>query len=759
MNIYKTMGIRILSAMLLLSVLSFSIIGCGSDEKPSTQVNATEKAIAENDVYIAEIADMPHENIVYVAVHQNTLYYLNQKLPGDTSQQQMIFRMDMESGTQDAAAIPLVMDEGQSLSYMVPDGNGALHIVIYCTDAKDVNVITDVLWMRLDEAGNVSSIVSLYDFYQEQGNQLFTGFQVDVEGNSYIAINKTIFVMDPDGNLLYQTECVDTISFLGKDGTGKIYVIWVSTAGNALYGMAEVDSETKSLGAKADLPISELLIGIGAGAEGNITLASTSGVYDYNIKDKTTIERFQWSALDVAADYYGQFLSLTDGRVLWLDREYQADNSVQSSLTIVRPQLEGESIEKTQEILTFGGVSMFIDAAMREAVVNFNRSNSDYRIEIVEYGAEDVVAGMEQLNTDIISGNCPDIMALPIGSSMHVYSEKGILEDLNPYLDADSSVGRADLQENILAAFEMDGKLYGLPITYAIYTTMGRKALLEGHNSWNLDEMIDFYDQYGGDSQLFANASKSGVLNLCIAANYDIIVDWNDSENGFDRDFFIKTLEFANQFTSDDQFVIDSMDMLFPKISDGQIQIYEMAIANVMSHQLMVNIYGEPITYMGYPSENGNGSMVGSSALVAISSQCADKEAAWQFVSSMLAADFQESETIVTGFPLRRSGLEKQLERAMEATYTTDENGNQQEVPLTSAPLGQMMIEIYAAKEEEVQAIRDLIEGANKVIESDNQINSILAEEAQTYFSGSKSADEVADIAENRIRLYVNEIK
>ncbi len=752
----KTRGNRTVAGLLLTVLLSLTAVGCGSGEEPAEggRVSTGTEAAAS---YIAEDYPLSQDNIIGITTYQNTLFYLNQDVSDADSSQQTLYRMDMGSEQGEAAAVPLNLAEGQSVSLLTADETGKLHAMAIKTDENANATLTELLWIKLDEAGNEAGSVSLIDFYNENNQQIPTDFEVDGSGNIYLSMGDKVYVLDPEGKLLYEAQVEGMIMYMCRDADGKVYAVWYSTGGESLMGMAEIDSQAKAMGAIHDISVTEILLGISTGAQGSLLMATTSSVYSYHIEEKTMTELFKWSDIDVATDYYGLFQSLADGRLLWLGRSLLEDGSMKASLKVVRPRREGDAVQESKETLTFGGISLLIDAAVREAIVKFNSTDPDYRIEIIEYGVDDLVGGLEQMNADIVSGNGPDIMALPAGYSLSMYASKGVLEDMYPFLENDASVDQADLQANILSAFETDGKLYGMPVTFMLYSVMGRTSVVGTEDSWNLDEMIAMVDRIGDDSRVFYNTSKSGVLNFCLIANNDIMINWDDSEKGFNRGTFLKILEFANRFQDDDQFDPTDISILVNGLREGDIQLFDTALMNMSVHQVYNSLFGEPVTYVGYPSENGSGSLAGSVSLMALSSQCSDKEAAWRFISSMLTEEYQDSPSLVMGLPIRKESLVKRLEQAKEANYVTDENGNQQEAPI-QAPLGDQMLEIYAATEADVQAVISLIDNVEKMQDQDSQIAAIISEEAQTYFSGDKSAEEVADVVENRIQLYMSEM-
>ena len=67
-------------------------------------------------------------------------------------------------------------------------------------------------------------------------------------------------------------------------------------------------------------------------------------------------------------------------------------------------------------------------------------------------------------------------------------------------------------------------------------------------------------------------------------------------------------------------------------------------------------------------------------------------------------------------------------------------------------------IDIYAAKPEEVEAVRQIIASAERTSGSVNEeLVNIITEETAPFFKGQKTAGETAEIIQNRISIYVKE--
>lgn len=58
---------------------------------------------------------------------------------------------------------------------------------------------------------------------------------------------------------------------------------------------------------------------------------------------------------------------------------------------------------------------------------------------------------------------------------------------------------------------------------------------------------------------------------------------------------------------------------------------------------------------------------------------------------------------------------------------------------------------------EQTDAIRAMVSGATQVLRYDEKLNAIISEEAESFFSGQKTLDVVADIIQNRASTYISE--
>ena len=108
--------------------------------------------------------------------------------------------------------------------------------------------------------------------------------------------------------------------------------------------------------------------------------------------------------------------------------------------------------------------------------------------------------------------------------------------------------------------------------------------------------------------------------------------------------------------------------------------------------------------------------------------------------------------------PLRRDTLEHMLEEAGNIDYAVDADGN--ETPIVKLEIGfegEESIEVYHMEEEEKKQLLRLIDTASLNDSIDYTLYYIVLEEAQSYFAGDKTLDEVVDIIQRRASLYIAE--
>ena len=173
-------------------------------------------------------------------------------------------------------------------------------------------------------------------------------------------------------------------------------------------------------------------------------------------------------------------------------------------------------------------------------------------------------------------------------------------------------------------------------------------------------------------------------------------------------------------------------------------------------HRLQKITYGEDVTFVGFPNASKNGSAIYPNIELAISSKSASQDAAWDFVKTFFADDYQESGSYA--WPVKLSAIEKKKETDQKVQTYTDEKGKEVPVDETYTVNGKE-VKLGAVTDEECEKVMTYLKSLNQVLRYDMKIYEIMEEETGAYFAGQKSAEETAKLIQNRVQTYLNEIQ
>ena len=165
--------------------------------------------------------------------------------------------------------------------------------------------------------------------------------------------------------------------------------------------------------------------------------------------------------------------------------------------------------------------------------------------------------------------------------------------------------------------------------------------------------------------------------------------------------------------------------------------------------------FGEDITMVGYPNDFGiKGTFIMPNNRFTISSQSKNGEGAWQFVRQFFTEEAQDKQEY--NFPILESSLDKMGEKSMERQYYLNDNG-EKVYEDDIYYIGDTEIKIDPLTKEEVEKVKQFIYSVDNVYDFNESINNIINEEVSAYFSGQKTAKEVAQIIQSRLSIFVNE--
>ena len=618
-----------------------------------------------------------------------------------------------------------------------------------------------------------------------------SSFAVDAAGNLYVTDYNYIYVLDAEGKLLFKIDDSQYSGSLCRLQPDQVGILWYNYATGTAESTDEngqffipVDLETKTWGEKIKMPANVWNVYPGDDAY-DFYYKNNDNIYGYTFASDTKDKLVDWMACDVDTSNMYDSGMLSDGRVVGMTQDWSSDTTTYQLIVLHRIDAS-EVKEKT--VLTLA--CMGLDWSLRSKIVEYNKSNDQYRIQVVDYSEyatdDDYNAGITKLTTEIISGSVPDLFLtsnLPIDK----YAAKGVVADLYTFMDGGSGLSRDYFVPQVLKAIEKEGKLYELPTKFSVETAYALSSIVDQYDTWNVAAVQDAMTQLQEGATVFSTGwTKSSVLNNCLTRNLAAFVDWTTGKCTFDSEAFQQLLAFCNSFpddsSSDDGIAYSSEAATVDTMDDP---VWESDATRILSgKQLMAttsfygfedyiyNIYPvkDKVTFVGYPSESGEpGNSFYIQCPMAISSVTKYPDAAWDFVSTMIRQTNEDAESMYA-FPISQEAFDKKMTAVMTEQYQLDENGEQVDWDEDGEPdkmsIGSYEVvengestwqEVYALTQEDIDQILSVINSATGIVDYDDEILSIVSDEVSAYFAGDKDVQTTANMIQSRVNLYVQE--
>lgn len=811
---------RILSVCLALVLLLGVLAGCSkneaqtADDTKKTEQSDTEDKTSTQFAYQAQYFDLP-EDIQWIGtscVTGDTLYFTASIPDGGTetytdengeeysydTYSEVIFRFDLDTGEcvqlDNYVAEPVVenpdMPDGVTMN---PDGsmqtfNSSTNIQTmaagadgtlwlfrqtsrYADDGTEGDSISELI--QLDAHGTLLRTITPVSEEETDDPEGWRYTYIDSilsddKGYVYTYDHQTVNVYGPDGSFVFSKS--------GDELNGQICQLSASEVGMATSSadgkmvFKQLDPETKDWG--KETPVSSRAWNILPGNDVYAYFFMDNGNIFGERRDNGEVEKVvDWIACDVDSNSINsdRFGFLSDGRIVAVTYEY-SDNDPSRQQVLVLNRVDAAAVTTKTELTL---ACLYLDYNLRSQIVKFNKSNPDYRIVVKDYSEyatdDDYNAGLTKLNTEIISGNVPDILVngteLPIGQ----YAAKGLLEDLWPYLDADPEYSRDKLMTQPLNAAQTDGKLYRLPTDFGVTTAVGLGKVVGEYTTWTLADVNDALSKLPEGATVFNKYyTQAEMLKYCIAMNAENFMNWQDGTCSFDSDEFRALLEFVKPFPAEYDWQSDAeeYESNYTRLKNGKQLLYPTSIFDFDSIYYMFATLDHDVRFIGFPREDGSsGNAFNASCTLSISTACRDKSGAWAFIRSTLSDDYQEN---IWNYPIVKSVFEAKAQEAMTQEYETDADGNQildddgNPIPISTGGMSygdEPMIELYAVTQEQYDAVMALIDSTTSFVDYDQNVLSIISDEAAGYFAGSKTVEEASKLIQSRVSLYIQEQK
>ena len=343
---------------------------------------------------------------------------------------------------------------------------------------------------------------------------------------------------------------------------------------------------------------------------------------------------------------------------------------------------------------------------------------------------------------DLVAGKGADIYYVS-GADMRTLYGKGALADLSGVLSEDL---RESLYEGALSCGMIDGQQVGLPVE-AYVTTLLVSDELWPEESWTLEEALSVMKEHPEFKKIMTSRrymAKSTALGLLLLQDLpnSPFLDLDAGVCDFNNALFIKALAMVGTATGDN----DPPSVM----REGGAASFRPNTDNFVDFSAEMSDMGEGFHPVGFPTEAGNGSYWNADYFLVVSGRAEHREWIDAYLNSLYSWS-RQSELLR---PVRKDIVEKNI-------YYMD---NYTDPSLSGHPWK------YSTGGGRYQALHTKPDGSpwtaeytqilNRAVprcQSTYYIEDIILEEAATYLSGIKTAEQAAETIQNRVQLYLNE--
>lgn len=338
-------------------------------------------------------------------------------------------------------------------------------------------------------------------------------FNIDSSGDVCFTIGDTLICVDQDGSVVRRIQAPHSITKLEKSSSGELIVVYLDD--NLTRYIARLDPETYELAETAEFTLTSGMNFLFGGAEYDFFLTDMYTLYGYDLVTGVKTEILKWSSSNLIRDEVRALSYLGEDNIwFWLqDSTY----SLELSEFIRKP------VNEIPEKIALTYATTMLSDEMSRLIVDFNRQSEEYEIEIRTYDKRDY----SQLDIDIVSGNCPDIIDLS-NLPYEKYVSKGLLVDIYNLIDQYGEITKEDFVPGYLNAAEDSGGLYCISPDFYIFTFIGSEDVFGDEIGLGTDRFMQVLESLPDDTVLLSIYNNVQFLARLMYECLDVFADFDN---------------------------------------------------------------------------------------------------------------------------------------------------------------------------------------------------------------------------------------
>ncbi|MGM9626172.1 MAG: hypothetical protein ACI3XM_10760 [Eubacteriales bacterium] len=747
---------------------------------------------------------------------KDRVLYLYTALDDSGAAKPMLHTFSVTDGTVEEAeiAVPMVGETAPFYAYPLADGR----LIQFYEDAvlTDGRFVTESGFRITEADGTVLAEASYAPDFQYSSKKDTVELLVDEND----AGDVTVLLKDRDADHAVQILCYrydraagaltktgmlpvgDDIPFFSLDSacvTGEQTYMSIAYRSSVVIDLAAGEVRQKEL----LLPSDKLGMDKFVDEDGQIYLYDALRLYRYRENEKP-IEMAEWEQCDFASTIkidLGQFFVVDTNTFFYTNAEQQ-NGETRNYLYCV--QTEQVPDTDTRTLIRFDAYSP--EDWLISAVASFNRTNTSYRVylNIIDtlFMTEEEVE--THLQERLMSEDKPDMIQMNLRYvSLDSYYEKNAFCDLSPYF-GDTLLGcvRESLSRN--------GALYAVPMNMTLQTFVCTPEQDADILTW--EEFFACIDALGENERITTEETAQSLV-------FDNgIMDFFDRESksaSYDTELFRKMVRYTadmNRYVDENDGYLQLNNGVFgytnptlpQRIADGGMKYVNVYINHPAQLTGLGLLFGERgYTWCGYPSNEGGGAELHAAYRTCVLADSTAKDGCTALLTCLLSDDMQTLPTH-TNLPVTESALRKLLAGYRYSYYDVetynaigDPNASlirtgimlgmggdvgyisltpdfstetrldpeqcMETYPVRNTVTGETVTETrvkYAEVEltdAEIGKFMDFLNHCHMKAGTDPTVLQIVNEELSVWESGVKTLEDVTQIIQSRVSIYLNE--
>ena len=658
--------------------------------------------------------------------------------------------------TRETSYVALDLGERRTLPQMAGsvDAEGRLHV--FCSDRMDLgSKDRRILYCILDAEGKLlleedvtdamkPAVVRLPIQILLQDGRLAVFYQNENDRKAYY------LMLSEQGKV---TSCKELGRFrpaggrLDKEGSIVLLEHNNVIAEQSSYGISKVNLKTGERQVLAENLPGEGFLSFTVGKiENPIWYRDNEAVWECDLEGGIAKRLFSFEDLSLNPLKTGYVIRTEDSiYVLVLTGEPSVENVPLNFYSIVKGEGNGAKERKdggnVKTELVFATVlpkELYVDD-----VYEYNASQDKVKIILKSYEDENLFLA------DLMAGNVPDIVDISMPLVHSALEKQNLLEDLSAYFSADNDVSKEDFLEKAFDFYGKGERVYAVPEGMFISAFMGDRLFLEGVTGWNFEEFCQFIDSLPYPTMVTQGTTNEDMLYFLCQHYLEQFVDQTAETCNFLTENFTKLLRCAEKFAAPGTGYSEDDEKYYKSIENGEIMLIPTVFGGVESFAYARAVFPNGGKVLGIPSEDRKGIYLSSSGFAyAMTKTSGHKDLVWDFIKYQITHKKLRVES--SAIPLYRPFYDKMMEDARKQAALMENSERQTDLKNFNAgvpPLTNM----------EIDALETLMEEGKTVSDSDESILEIILEEAMPYFVGRKTAEEVENVIQGRVALFLSE--